>query len=1026
MSEVGDRVLPSVVGGLTGLDKVMIAILAVALGAGCFLISSPVGTEVGHQAWKEGSILRILAELMSLNYEYPTPRGVEVKWLVLGLGSSAALLAGVLAWYMRAKRAEEGLLESRSWFSLWRIESAGSAVSWSRPETLAQLLLFLFACWALLSALWSPWPAASFGEGIRQLMVAFWAIALGRTLGRTGARGAAWTMFIILSVTAIIGIWYHIERNPVQRLKFPIGNPIFMAACLLPGLAFGLAMVAGEFRYAVEDCVGSQSPGDRAQSESNDVWYPRWVVFGAIVGLVVLFWAFRLSGSRGPFLGLVVGLAVMVFVVLSKRGRWLFFILALLVAVAGGFWIKSQLGALEMGRGATIRLRLNTMEYAGKLFALSPFCGHGQGSYILKAQSMSLPDAAEDPIAFPAALVGHTHNEWLEILAELGLVGFVLMGGVLVLTFWSICRALRSMKKPVERFCLLGLLAAFVAIVVEESGDVALRMAGLPIVFYALLGIIWAMVRKEDSGEGDVSCIPGRAIRVLVLLCGLALAGGLAKAASRDWRGALADMTIADRVNSREWVQAFSQARLAASQRLDISNLLLATFQEIQVGYQAGLHQLTNLRSMLERRGKDSDINQARIVQIARQDAIKSRQYFDFCERKALAFWERMEFYPYLAGIIGKVYFHRFELDVMEKSLGLREEVRSDLYIPEAAKWMELEYQRNILDAETALNFFNLAGGYPLGYRIDLLRIPLRSGPIHERVIPTLAKLMEEPGFDETVSELRARAEATLEAGDDVSYSDEAGKYDIYAPETFRLLALAERLRGNFAEAADLAAKSAVLYVRIRDRFPTAASYAYMDQAGYSLLAHPEEAELAIAACKQAIDSWPPFGDRDRKLMPLRWNLSLYYLAADNEHEAGKIISSIIEQMTGEQSVDRNMGYGYGELCRDFYSFPRDRRPKSFGKWLQRSLQLAPNLPTTRSIAVQVALEDGQDDAAVSHLRMFELLLKNPEQQMNMFLDSLISKFPSRADVLGTYRDEFLKRVSAKTQPAAGGIPTGH
>src|SRR6185503_13169590 len=116
---------------------------------------------------------------------------------------------------------------------------------WSAMDlaTSAQITLVLVPCWAMLSALWAPWPQVAVSEGIRQLIFMLWAIALGRSLTRQGACKAAEILFLALAVTAVIGVWYYFERNPGQRLKFPIGNPIFLAACLLPGIILAPAIV---------------------------------------------------------------------------------------------------------------------------------------------------------------------------------------------------------------------------------------------------------------------------------------------------------------------------------------------------------------------------------------------------------------------------------------------------------------------------------------------------------------------------------------------------------------------------------------------------------------------------------------------------------------------------------------------------------------------------------------------------------------------------------------------------------------
>ncbi|MHC4441276.1 MAG: O-antigen ligase family protein [Planctomycetota bacterium] len=997
--------------GLTALERVMIAIVVITLGAGCLLISAAEGEEAGHQPWKPGSMLRIVAELMALNYEYPTPRGVEIKWLIQSLGAASALLAGVVAWYVRAKRREEEFLLSETPSIGGTIGSVNKFFSSISLDTGAQIALFLFACWSMLSAWWSPWAEASFGEGLRQLIVTVWAIALGQTLGRKGARPAAWAMVIVLVITAAVGIWYHMERNPYQRLKFPIGNPIFLAACLLPGILLCLATIAGEFQYVFRGYTGSFSC-DRDQSNTNDSWYPRWVVLGAIIGLVILYWAFRLSASRGPLVGLMAGLAMSVYLLLTKRSRWVFVIILLVAIVAGVFWFQSQLSVLEGGRGATIRLRMHTMQYAVNLFLDSPVVGHGQGSYVLLAHPLSLADAMNDPIAFPAPVVGHAHNEWLEILADLGAVGFALMAIGLVLTFVSARKALLRMKDPADRWCTIGLLAALVAIVVEETGDVALRMAGLPVVFYGLIGIIWGMSREPDSGTAPVSRPPGRVVRVVALIAAIAAAGGIAHVAVRDWQGALADPVIVEHVENRQWDEAFHKAHIASSSRLDLANLLLGSFQEVQLAYQAGAYRVKQMRKAAGRLSEPG-IDRMQLIQITRADAEQARQYFDLCEIKGTQLLYRMNGYPHVAGIIADVYLRRHELDSFEKELGLRDRVRS--FIPAAAEWMELEYARNRLDVKNALRLFNLSDGQAIQYRLDLLRVPLRSGPFLRELEMALTKLIQQPGFEEAIDNLLARAAAAMAAPADVLWSDHPQMYDPYAPETYRLSAMTYRITGRFDEAVAMADKAVEVSGRISGNFPSAVSYALSDKAGYLLYSRPGQADLAVDACRQAIDNWPPFGDRELQLAPLRKDLSIYLLAAGRESEAHELIRSLIERVSPGQA-GRNVGYGYFELCRQFVLFVPDKRPKAFNDWLQRSLELVPDLAPARLLAVRAALEQNDDAATKEHLSILESLVEDPREIVQA-LRKLLSVFGDNR-VLRSYLEDFIKRRSSPTQPA--------
>ena len=106
------------------------------------------------------------------------------------------------------------------------------------------------------------------------------------------------------------------------------------------------------------------------------------------------------------------------------------------VALAGfGWWYL--LGTADAfsptGRSPTLRLRLYAWQYAWRLFTERPFTGHGQAGFVRLGDSFTVEDVLADPLVFESR-ISHAHNEWLEVLADLGSVGLVLLAAGLLLT----------------------------------------------------------------------------------------------------------------------------------------------------------------------------------------------------------------------------------------------------------------------------------------------------------------------------------------------------------------------------------------------------------------------------------------------------------------------------------------------------------------------------------------------------------------------------------------------------------------
>ncbi len=964
------RAAPPVTRADLSRDRILLWIMGIAIAAVCLLISAG-GTisEAGSRPWKPTSLLHPVTEVMSLFHVYPTPDGTEVKWLAQGLAAAAILAAVTLLWYGRAKELEDqGFPAGEAPGGIARLRGALTA------ETSAQIALALFSGWAVLSMLWAPWREAALGEGIRQLLLAAWAIALGRSLSRPAVRRACALFAILLAVTAVLGIWYRIERNPQERLKFPIGNPLFLAACLIPGIMLGVSWLG--------TVLWEPAKKDTGRSDR------RWLltVAGWSIAVVAMLWAMQLTDSRGPQVALIGGLFVAAYALANPRWRRYLMIAGLVAVFVGAFWFRSQLSVETGGRGATTRLRIYAWQYALTLFLQRPAMGSGQGSYVLQAQGLSRPDAERDPMAFPSEFFGDAHNEWLQILAELGAVGFALMVMTIGVTLWAGMAAIQRRQVMADRWCLAGLMGSLAALVLEECSDVALRMPGLPLLFYTNLGLIWAGTR--ESGPSTIA--PGRALRFLGLVAGLAAAIAATVLSAKDWQGALAQAAIDRQLESHKWEDALRLADTAGSHRMSVRSLVEAEALKVHIASAAATDRVRQLSRMLTRtRQPQPGQDVAQIAALAMEDQRAFDQFFQICLGTAATLWDRIPGYPAICAAAADVILLRRDVDVALSELGARQRQTPDsAYIAAARSWMQQEYQRDRLDAEIALRLLRLSADQPLTERINLLRLPLRRGPVHPGVEPSLAELMRDPAFSSTVNGLLSLAEVAVNAPSAAAWPDP------YAPETLRLAAIAQKMTGEFKEAADLAGDAAELYEKIRDRFPSAVSVALGAQAEYVLMARPDQPVLAVNIAEQAVARCPA-ADRDLTL-DLRRDLAMYQVAAGLEDAARETLRSLPGQPLTPDAVERNLGYALTEVCQVFVPFPRAMRPPQFPQWLQRALQLVPQWPPARLIAARLAMEEGQDQVAVEHLRALEPVVTDANQWASL-LQPLVANYPNSA-----------------------------
>lgn len=1030
----------------------LVAMVAITIAAACLLVSAGHGAKLGTRPWSPNSGLRVIVELLNFNYAYPTPRGNDVKWFAQGLGAVAALVTAGVLWYVRTgRRKEESLFEAaRGGGSAGGTKDSASRKPFLEQISLvgaAQIALVAFGAWAIYSYRWAHWPAAAMGEGVRNLIVIIWAVCLGRTMARWAALRAGVALSIVLMVTSVIGLWYHFERNPFLRLEYPIGNPIFFAACMLPALMLGVAGLSG----AAEVLLGAKSQQASARRSSGSATRPVWVLGLSVVVLTVVGWAFVLTHSRGPQVALLAGLgtgvaaAVIRWVSPDKRRIVVLGLIAVVLAGAvlvGRPWLASQQSVTAGGRGASFRLRNYTWKYATDLFLSKPITGHGQASYLCLSQQMALTprdeggrsDAERDPTVFAAGLVGHAHNEWLEILAELGAVGFALMATALGLTFWAGWRAYLRSSDPSQRWFLLALMASLVAIIVEECADVALRMPVLPVIFYTIIGLLWACSSdpQRDFAESHAVSRPWlRPVGLVAAALGAVVIFGMVR---RDWEGAVADGRVPELIEQQKWDVALAQAQKGSQNRLVIESLISAGLNGTEAAHGAARSQFEQFRAMLAR--QSGQANRARIRSIAEQDVAK----FDGYARRCLelggginpevqkGLWQFVPGIHSVASYMADVLLMKSELESLKQGLGMQPDEAA--FLQNARQWLELDYLRDRFDTTAALRLLRLSGHMPMEYRVELLRIPLRQGPSPLGSAETIEAILrqilasEQQAFDGVMNVLQQKAQQASGVQDPDRWPDP------YAPETFRLEAMAAKVAGRHEDAVGYSEKAAALCdsPKLLFYYPTALACALGDLARFQLLAEPDQPGKAVETCRRAIQAWPETERSDDLVQNLRRELSLYHLAAGNEAAAGEIIRDQVHA-GAEERLRRTIGYGLVELCGMFVDRERSSRPRAFGEWMTRSLTLAPDYPKARWLAARVALEEGNTDQAIEHLKIMVPKLDD-ERQAAAFLQPLAEAYPESVQLL-TFIESVLSAPengdakASASAPSDGPICTG-
>jgi len=221
-------------------------------------------------------------------------------------------------------------------------------------------------------------------------------------------------------------------------------------------------------------------------------WTLLWL---ALIGLALV-----MSMSRMGIFAMLVSLTLMVALgMASERGRRSAVLATVLLgailglslytgieAVLARYESISQAGSLE-------RNRLPIWREAWKMIGEQPWFGQGLGTF-----QWSFTRYERHQADVPAR---YAHNDYLQALSEVGIVGLALLLAAFVAAWQVGARNLYRSEDPMVRGIGLATLGALTAAALQEATDFSLYIPGVSVCFAALLGINLRAARLARQWE---------------------------------------------------------------------------------------------------------------------------------------------------------------------------------------------------------------------------------------------------------------------------------------------------------------------------------------------------------------------------------------------------------------------------------------------------------------------------------------------------------------------------------------------
>lgn len=967
---------------LDRLSVVAIAISTLTLACGFLLLSAAESLTLvdGAVDWQAESPLRAVVQLLCLDYRWPTMHAGDVKGLILGAGAAVMLISLGVAIISRTRNP----FEIRS-VSTSPAEYPVSVVEQHRrfpPVVVAQVLALLFLLWSFASVRWSRAADLTFAGSMLLAIQFLWSLSLANALSGPAVRYVVRAFLAITCITSVVAIWYYFGRNPTLRAKFPFGNPTFLASALIPGITLGCAWIAH---------LIFKGPRSELRKPTSSVLFWTLAALGAVVfGL----WAFRLADSRGALVGLGAAILALGFLSLRGRGRFILVSVAIIAAVAGAFYFLSSAENSLTGRGSSLRLRGYSWNYAIRLFLERPFTGHGQGGYAFLGDAFVARDILSDPLVFDGR-VDHAHNEWLEVLADLGIVGLGIELSLLVLTLIGTLMALRTATGE-HKWCMIGLAASLTGLCVAECFGVGLRVSEVPVAYYSILGLTWAAALRETSrlqhlclssrwkgwGFGTSSLLAGFAAMVLSQL---------------DFRAARVSFDAQQALVSADVdkaIESVDQGVWRLSPQRALAGRFLAAECYVRWAERA-IAQATER----DQRARSIEPPDSRIVQLAHADIAAAEEAIRTGGHILKELIERSPGYLN-SGLLDS----RIQLVRAQAALIRGDHDTANASRKGAVAGLERELERQPFRSGLATLFARFAlPEVALSRVLTVVARPLRYEPITEEAASSLQSLAQNPEtlviLNRTIDAIGANSVPVAPAPDIIELT--------WAPEVLRMSAALDHLHGEYSIAAKKLLGSAKLYSALERPATLGEAAAHLECAEALFFADPTATENPLLEAQVAFDS-APHSRLGREFQDMvRERMIQYYLAADQESKALSLLRASAPPGAAEEAIQLELGIRLQRLCAAILLQRREalvlRKPADvlapyLERWLARAIDLNPEDVSSRFLAADLALHNGREKEATERLRDALRAGLNPDEVLR-FLQVARERYPESQDL---------------------------
>ena len=242
-----------------------------------------------------------------------------------------------------------------------------------------------------------------------------------------------------------------------------------------------------------------------------------------LIGILIMASTIALTFTRTSYLSLVISFIFMLLLFAISRRKRLFnenkiifiIILTAMVIIVSLFviptslnekgtvlsTIKERVSISQLGSEFTTGRRAAIWKYTILMIKDYPLLGSGIGSFqynSLRYQAKFF-DQGDNRALYPYGVADKTHNEYLQLAAELGIIGLIIFIWLIFAYFYYGLKILKREKERYKQGVIIGLMGSIMAFLIDSIFWFPLHHSFTSSLFWLCLGLLVVMGSKEDT-----------------------------------------------------------------------------------------------------------------------------------------------------------------------------------------------------------------------------------------------------------------------------------------------------------------------------------------------------------------------------------------------------------------------------------------------------------------------------------------------------------------------------------------------